>query len=175
MSEWFEIFHEAVTLEWPAQPIIAAMATSNAQGIPSVRNVVCRIQGEQRFFITTDSRSQKSKHIQTSPQIELAFWLPRRREQFRIIAIAELWPDPQPIWDDLSDQTRASFYWPAPGQPLQADNFPTKPSPGRKPPPHFQVLFLGPQQVDHLELTPQPHRRRRWSSATGWKLENLNP
>ncbi len=174
MTEWFSIFLQAVTDEWKDQPLIAAMATADADGSPHVRNVVCRLYGDQ-FFITTDSRSEKSKHIQSLALCELAFWLPRRREQFRIMAIAEIDSVDEQVWQDLSDQTRATFYWPPPGQPLQPDQIPPKNRPSRSPPATFQLISIKPEQVDHLELQPNPHRRRRWRLHTNWQLENLNP
>src|SRR5258705_12721588 len=109
MTEWFSIFLEALTDEWKDHPLIAAMATVDAQGSPHVRNVVCRLYGDQ-FFSTTDSRRAKSNHIQSMPLCELAFWLPRRREQFRIGAIAQIDPVNDNGCRDLTDQTPATFY-----------------------------------------------------------------
>jgi pyridoxamine 5'-phosphate oxidase len=42
-------------------------------------------------------------------------------------------------------------------------------------PEHFQLLRIALVQVELLELTGQPHRRRRWRLETGWQEEPLNP
>jgi pyridoxamine 5'-phosphate oxidase len=76
----------------------------------------------------------------------------------------------------LSDSTRATFFWPHPGQPLNPDElFPDAIGPAAGPPATFEVLIIRPDQVEHLDLNPHPHRRRRWRRQTNWELENLNP
>jgi pyridoxamine 5'-phosphate oxidase len=42
-------------------------------------------------------------------------------------------------------------------------------------PAHFLLLRIALHQVEALELTGHPHRRRRWQMVTGWAEETLNP
>jgi pyridoxamine 5'-phosphate oxidase len=42
-------------------------------------------------------------------------------------------------------------------------------------PEHFLLLRIVLDQVELLELTGHPHRRRRWRASTGWEEETLNP
>jgi len=42
-------------------------------------------------------------------------------------------------------------------------------------PDHFLLLRIALSQVELLELTDHPHRRRRWREETGWLEEALNP
>jgi PPOX class probable FMN-dependent enzyme len=174
MIEWLQIFRNALTAEWGTAPAIAALATVDETGHPHVRNVVCReITADGTIRITSDARSSKNRHIRANPHVELTLWLPARREQFRISAMASLGMDKK-LWDQLPETTRATFFWPAPGQPrAAAEAF--APTPLTQPPANFEVLLLTPQEVDHLELCITPHRRRRWRRNSDWALEELNP
>jgi pyridoxamine 5'-phosphate oxidase len=37
------------------------------------------------------------------------------------------------------------------------------------------LLRIALEQVELLELTGQPHRRRRWCAGDGWAEQALNP
>ena len=64
---------------------------------------------------------------------------------------------------------------PHPGHSALPAAFP-KAIPASDPPPaSFEVIVLTPQVVEHLDLNPHPHRRRRWSREAGWAAEELNP
>ena len=39
----------------------------------------------------------------------------------------------------------------------------------------FRLLRIGLEQVELLELTNHPHRRRRWCREDGWAEQRLNP
>jgi hypothetical protein len=113
--------------------------------------------------------------------------MPSRREQFRIrgrmevirennkTADAKMRPR---LWRSLSDATRATFFWPAPGTTLVTDPaaFPTAIGVDEPVPATFEVLALDrPMQVEYLNLNPHPHDRRRWREENGWQEERLNP
>jgi len=42
-------------------------------------------------------------------------------------------------------------------------------------PESFVLLRIGLERVELLELGAQPHHRRRWRAASGWREEPLNP
>jgi pyridoxamine 5'-phosphate oxidase len=177
MSEWLAILKESLASEWENPPIIAALATVDSTGNPHVRHVVCRrIDGDGNVTITSDARSAKNQHILHNPHAELAIWLPQKRQQFRIAGSISIEQRRDEIWRDLSDSTRATFFWPTPAEPLNrkevfADAVPASVNP----PPSFEVLLLAPNQVEQLELEGHPHRRRRWRRAADWTEEELNP
>jgi pyridoxamine 5'-phosphate oxidase len=66
--------------------------------------------------------------------------------------------------------------WPSPGAALEADApFPAALEDNTPLPEHLQLLRIGLTQVELLELMPQPHRRRRWRLADGWREQAVNP
>jgi pyridoxamine 5'-phosphate oxidase len=42
-------------------------------------------------------------------------------------------------------------------------------------PDHFVLLRIAIGQVELLELTGTPHRRRRWRADQQWREQDLNP
>jgi PPOX class probable FMN-dependent enzyme len=177
MTDWLAILKQSVSGEWENPPIIAALATADSNGNPHVRHVICRrIDDNGNIIITSDSRSAKNQHIRAKPNVELSLWLPQKREQFRIAGTISLDPRREEIWRDLSNSTRATFFWPPPADPRNPDQVFADAVPATvNPPANFEVLLLTPEQVEHLELSPHPHRRRRWCRSSNWILEELNP
>lgn len=171
---------EALDGEYGPRPRVAALATVDPAGRPRVRSVVCRRVGPGRIWVASDARSAKNAEVRTSPSVELAFWLPGRREQFRIAGRAEILAgaDRQAAWERLSDSARALFCWPAPGTPRVdgPDAYPaTIPAEGPIPA-AFELLAIEPEAVESLDLKPHPHRRRRFRRAgADWTVEELNP
>ena len=176
MNDWLAILKESVAGEWDNPPPIAALATVDSIGHPHVRHVVCRrIDDDGNIWITSDARTAKNQHVRDNPNAELALWLPQKREQFRIAGTISINPKREEIWREMSDSTRATFFWPAPGQPPNPQqSFATAVSTTVDPPPNFQVLVLTPEQVEHLELSPHPHRRRRWQRSSNWACQQIN-
>jgi pyridoxamine 5'-phosphate oxidase len=177
MNKWLAILRESVANEWENPPIIAALATVDANGHPHVRHIVCRrIDDAGHITITSDSRSAKNQHVRANPNVELSLWLPQKRQQFRIAGTISIDQRREEIWRDLSDTNRATFFWPIPGDPLNSDEtFPAAIPASVMPPLNFELLLLTPEQVEHLDLFPHPHHHRRWRRATNWFLEELNP
>jgi PPOX class probable FMN-dependent enzyme len=178
MSEWLAILRESVAGEWENPPIIAALATADSSGNPHVRYVVARrIDDDGVITLTSDARSAKNQHIRANPNVELSLWLPQKRQQFRIAGTVSIDSRCDQVWRGLSDATRATFFWPTPAQPLSRDQTFANAIPATvNPPPNFELLALWPQQVEHLDLNPHPHRRRRWLRSTeGWLFDDLNP
>jgi len=177
MTDWLAILKESVHEEWENRPVVASLATVDASSNPHVRHVICRLIDDQgNITITSDARSAKNLQIRGNPHVELSLWLPQKRQQFRIAGTISTDSRRDEIWRNLSDSTRATFFWPTPGQPRTADQSFDDAIPDTvTPPPNFEVLLLTPDQVEHLDLNPHPHRRRRWLRSTNWIVEELNP
>ncbi len=63
----------------------SALATIDRNGAPRVRSVICRkISADGSVWAISDGRSEKNEQLKASPHAEMCFWLPGRREQFRV-------------------------------------------------------------------------------------------
>ncbi|HEY9861042.1 MAG TPA: hypothetical protein V6D16_16165, partial [Candidatus Obscuribacterales bacterium] len=81
-------------------------------------------------------------------------------------------------WQELSDAARLQFTWPTPGQPKQeAAAFAAQPPDATEPLPHFCLLLLEPEQVDHLELRGDPQNRCLYQRNLNqdWSAQSINP
>jgi pyridoxamine 5'-phosphate oxidase len=168
MSAWIDELRIALDDEYADRPVVGVLATVDRDGA---------------VWVGTDQRSFKNGQVRHTPFAELVFWLPSRREQFRLSGSVDVLcstdDDPRrlALWRSLSDATRAMFFWPPPGRPLDADPdaFPDSMPADVEPPDDFELLVLEPDRVDHLDLKPSPHRRRRWHAAGDWEEQVLNP
>lgn len=159
------------------------LATVAVDGTPRVRTLVFRgWAGPAELDLLTDGRSAKPAELHHHNAVELCWLLPRARSQFRLRGrLATLAADAdaqerQRHWQALSPGGRALWGWPEPGAPLEPSAaFPHQLSDDTPMPPHFQLLRIGLHQVELLELTDHPHRRRRWGVEGGWQEEALNP
>jgi pyridoxamine 5'-phosphate oxidase len=134
------------------------------------------------FDLLSDGRSAKAAELQRKPAVELCWLLPRARCQFRLRGAVVILPSEQDQkerrqhWQTLSPSGRALWAWPEPGVPLQAGApFPAELADDTPLPGHFRLLRIAVDQVELLELTAHPHRRRRWCRDGGWAEEPLNP
>src|SRR5687767_9132257 len=135
LSTFVEMLRVSLATEFGDRPWPAAFATPNGlAGHPlpvDVRMVICRkVEADGSTLYCSDGRSNKNWQLVPSGGAAVAFWLPIRREQFRIrgrvdviradnkTAKAALRAQ---LWTSLSDATRATFFWPAPGTPRVAD------------------------------------------------------
>ena len=159
------------------------LATVAADGTPRVRTLVFRgWAGPAALDLLTDGRSAKPSELQHQNAVELCWLLPKARSQFRLrgrkatLAADEKEQERQRHWQALSPEGRALWGWPEPGAPLEASAaFPNQLPDDTPMPPHFELLRIDLHQVELLELTHHPHRRRRWRLQSGWLEEALNP
>jgi len=182
LYEWVNALKEDLATNAPNGPWVAALATVDELGRPHARSVVCRRVGEDgSIFFFSDARSQKNQQLRHRPDAEAVFWISGRRTQYRLTGRVEIQSDPDSaeraaFWFQLSDASRALFFWPEPGKPLEADaSFPAAIPETSAAPPTFEVLILRTHQVERLEISPQPHRRTRWRADRAWTREPLNP
>lgn len=159
------------------------LATVASDGSPRVRTLVFRgWRDVSTLELFTDARSSKVEDLAVEPRAELCWLLPKARCQFRLRGVAlKLAPETQQEreqahWMQLRPEGRALWGWPAPGQPLEATaHFPSAIPDGTPTPDSFVLLSLEIHQVELLELTGSPHRRRRWIANNGWQVTDLNP
>ena len=169
------------------------LATVAADGTPRVRTLVFRGWGAAtQLDLLTDGRSAKLTELQSNPAVELAWLLPRARAQFRlrgqaqILAAAPASAEHHHHWQVLTPGGRALWGWPLPGAPFSgAEAFPAELPPETPIPANFVLLRIALQQVELLDLSGHPHRRRRWCAGDGdgdgnrdgdgWSETELNP
>ena len=159
------------------------LATVAADGTPRVRTLVFRgWAGPAELDLLTDGRSAKPAELRGQPAVELCWLLPRARCQFRLRGELQTLPpeqeqrERQRHWQGLTAGGRALWGWPPPAEPLDpATPFPQELAADAAMPAHFLLLRLALRQVELLELTDHPHRRRRWRVERDWAEERLNP
>ena len=181
--EWLDELRAAMEAEKLTGRLIGTLATVDAGGLPRARSVVCRRVDEKgAVWVASDARSGKNEQLRQNPHAELVVWLPTPRLQFRVqgeirLLDAKAGGDERAkLWRELSDTARALFFWPAPGAPrAEGDAFPPTVPADRAAPDTFEVLVLSPDQVDRLDLKPQPHVRRRWRRRDDWRGVDVNP
>lgn len=89
---------EAETSE-PNDPNAAALATATASGAPSVRMVLAKRVGEERFCFFTNEESQKGRQLAENPRAALCFHWKSLRRQVRIEGtIAKLSEDASDVY-----------------------------------------------------------------------------
>lgn len=181
---WSHCLRESLNAEFGDRPNVATLATVDGDARPRARTVVVReIDDRDHLLIVSDARSEKNHQLAHTGSCELVFWLPTRREQYRLTGlatIATVTDDPQRVqrlWRALPEATRAMFHWPAPGQPRAApdDAFPAT-LPADAPPPHnFTLISFRADLIDRLQLAIAPHRRTRWNQRNAYAPEDVNP
>ncbi len=159
------------------------LASVGSDGAPRLRTLVFRgWVGPSNLDLLTDARSNKVTELAAEPRLELCWLLPTSRCQFRMrgMLMQLLAKDEQAArarhWQQLQPAERALWAWPEPGAPLEARaHVPAELAEGSPLPACFVLLRIELQQVELLELTGVPHKRRRWCSDRNWQEERLNP
>jgi pyridoxamine 5'-phosphate oxidase len=159
------------------------LASVAVDGTPRLRTLVFRgWAAASELDLLTDGRSAKVAELRHQPAVELGWLLPRARCQFRlrgrllVLPVEQEASERQRHWQGLMPEGRALWGWPPPGEPLEAGAcFPAELGDQLPIPDSFQLLRIGLEQVELLELTNHPHRRRRWCREDGWREQHLNP
>jgi hypothetical protein len=138
------------------------LATIRPDGTPANRTVVFRgfLERPDRLLCASDARGDKVGQLHRNPAVELCWYFPRSREQFRLRGTATLIEagDPGGPREEL-----AVFDIPAPAK--------------ASPPAEFCLIVMEPEQVDHLALRPFPHKRDVYErdGAGKWFVTAVNP
>ncbi|WZO98191.1 pyridoxamine 5'-phosphate oxidase family protein [Isosphaeraceae bacterium EP7] len=162
------------------------LATVRPDGRPANRTLVFRgfAPGSDALLVATDSRSSKLRQL---PWGEVCWLFAGTRQQFRILgkltAVGpgrdeEFAAERVRLWRAQSPAARIQYAWPEPGGHRADPSAFELPAPDAdRPPAVFTLLILDPEEVDHLDLRPTPHRRTRWVRAGHgeWAPEPLNP
>jgi PPOX class probable FMN-dependent enzyme len=165
------------------------LATIDAEGYPANRTVVFRgfVEASDLLRIVSDTRSSKVAQIQAQPMAAACWYFSKTREQFRLrgeltlitaeTAAAEDQNMRQQLWQNLSDAARQQFTWPTPGQVRQDSAFPAEPPDHQTPLPHFCLVLLQPNRVDHLALRGNPQDRMIYTLRPqgDWQTQTVNP
>ena len=185
--EWVDELRAALDREHSAAtcavPRVATLATVDRSGAPHARGVICRrIEPDGELLFVSDARAEKNLHVRGEPRVEAVFWLPAVQAQFRVAgtmrvtSVGQDEPLRRALWRELTDETRALFHWPTPGIAVAADEvYPRAASADVPPPATFEVLTLTPAQVERLNISMFPHRRRRWRADANWSGVDVNP
>lgn len=177
------------------------LATVSPTGCPTNRTVVFRgfrPETNQLQFVT-DQRSEKILHLRHQPWVEVCWYFPKSREQFRLAGPMQVLDasrsDPgaqtlrRSLWVSLSEAARAQFSGPTPGLPcpsllrdavsldtrVPVPDSPLSPLDPSNPLPDFCALVLDPRVVDHLQLRVPQLRCRYSSNINDWSTEAINP
>ncbi|MFT6895776.1 MAG: pyridoxamine 5'-phosphate oxidase [Paraglaciecola sp.] len=161
------------------------LATIDAQGIPNCRTMVFRGFGEgsDTLVMHTDLRSDKIQPLKYQNTVEVCWYFPLTREQFRLQGKIELIDSPEHPqealrkghWHELSDDVRAAYTpfaisenMPAPKLEERSQHSPSE---------YFALLQLITKRVDHLQLSPLPHRRSLYQkdNQNCWQSSVIQP
>ncbi|MBW4693357.1 MAG: pyridoxamine 5'-phosphate oxidase family protein [Lyngbya sp. HA4199-MV5] len=165
------------------------LATVRADQRPANRTIVFRgfLDDSNQLQFVTDARNAKADQIDRCPWGEACWYFPKTREQFRLSGAlclvkadhtdSALQKARQALWQSLSDTARTQFAWAYPGKPqMNKDGFNVSTPDATTPLPHFCLLLLDPQEVDHLELRGDP--QNRWlhqHDGSSWSVQAINP
>ena len=185
LQEWLEA---AANAGW-REPNAMALATSDAEGQPHCRMVLCKRIDDSGIVFFTNARSDKGRQLAANPRAAVTFWwaMPRER-QIRIEGIVT------PTEDALND---AYFYSrPRAAQLASAASPQSEVVSGREElerrvaeleqatadktvprPAHWHGYRLAPQVLEFWQgRAARLHDRFRYErAATGWRIERLAP
>lgn len=142
-----------------------ALATLDAQSLPTLRTVVLRDYRERCLEFHTDTRSAKWDELGKSCQAAWCFWDPETKEQLRIQGACTLHHQnaaSQEAWKRLPAHTQASYgIDSAPKTPIQdADGFDFIEDLQDA---HFGVIRCTAFSMDWLKLGRPKHKRAQFT------------
>ena len=153
------------------------LATVSDKNKPRLRTVVFRgWSRESSMFFFTDRRSEKIKHLEFNPHAEVLWFFYKSKTQFRFKGeINELF-DNVNYWDNLSEKSKASWFWESPGKKKNTAFKSSFQQPANLyKPKNFVVLELKIYSVDLLILEKPIHKRYLWESKNNWEKTAINP
>ncbi len=173
------------------------LATVDGEHQPQNRTVAFRgfVENTDQLQFAVDSRSEKLPQILTNPKAQACWYFRKTREQFRItgrlipILAPSLMLHPEPetqllrerLWDQISERSRALWFWPEPKGPrAEAAEFVSKVPKETAVPDTFVLLLLDPTEVDHLALKgdedyPQVRHLYVRQDGSPWQKYPVNP
>jgi pyridoxamine 5'-phosphate oxidase len=161
------------------------IATIDGDGRPANRTLTFRFFiSEDRLIFTTDTRTEKIRHLTQHPYAEACWYFTESRTQFRLsgkLSVvtssddAECMTARQRTWRERTNASRQSFTWPSAGETIaNKENF-SLPCP-QEPPDNFGLLILAPERVECLNLFKHPHERIIHERVNQvWYQRQINP
>tara|TARA_Y100001978_G_scaffold112626_1_gene100447 strand:- start:1003 stop:1548 length:546 start_codon:yes stop_codon:yes gene_type:complete len=150
-------------------------ATITSKHSPRLRTVVFRgWKSANSMLIYTDNRSEKIKEIEQNNNIEILWLFSKSKSQFRFKGKAYELSDTQMYWDNLTPQSKVTWYWPYPGKKVNKEKLNIKENKLVKPN-NFSVLEIKVTSVDLLQLVKPVHKRYKWEIKNNWEKIELNP
>ena len=151
------------------------IATTSKDNLPRLRTVVFRGWSEvNSMLIYTDRRSEKINDININNNVEILWLFPKSKTQYRLKGEAYEIKENIRFWDNLSENSKKTWFWPNPGDKLSQLSAYDTPSKLERPE-TFIVLEVKMNYVELLKLERPIHKRCYWSKKNSWKRIELNP
>ena len=154
-------------------------STIGIDNSPRVRTVVFRGWSEKyEMEIFTDQRSEKFKELEKNNKVEICWFFPKAKCQFRFKGIAKIEMEEEAVvfWQNLSPNSRSLWAWPMPGAKYNMSySYPSLIKDGVSKPENFVLLKIDIFEVDKLLLQKPIHIRKRWMKSSSWIEERINP
>lgn len=160
----------------PKHPFRYVNLGTTGENFPQVRTVVLReVTLELEFLVFTDYRSEKVREIQTSSQVALHFYHPKKMLQIRVEAKAEIHFQnelAEQYWKKIPDGRKSEYTGRhAPGAPISNPDMGWEMSEKS----FFTVLKISPQQIEALQLSKAGHLRIQFEKGNQWEGRWLVP
>ncbi len=150
-------------------------ATISEDNEPRIRTVVFRgWLKENSMLIFTDSRSEKVKDIKINNQVEVLWFLPKSKSQFRFKGYANTVDEDIYYWKNLNDNSKSSWFWPNPGEQFNSEEYKGVHNKLLRPN-NFLVYEISIHTVELLKLENPLHKRYLWKEDDGWIQKRINP
>ena len=125
------------------------IATTSKDNLPRLRTVVFRGWSEAHsMLIYTDRRSQKINDINLNNNVELLWLFPKSKSQYRLKGKAYEIKENIKFWNNLSEHSKSTWFWPHPGEKLSQKKFFDAPKVLKRPE-TFTVLEI---KINYVEL-----------------------
>jgi hypothetical protein len=160
---------------------LAALASVDGTGAPSVRSVILRDcdPGAGTVAFATDTRSAKVVQIEGEPRVALTVWDDGTGVQVRLTghAVVAGADERRRRWGALGPRTRRGYGSPSvPGTPLGPGDAPAEPDDEDAWLDRFAWVAVRVDRVDRLDISAYPHDRAVFvRAATGWSGARVVP
>ena len=95
------------------------IATTSKDNLPRLRTVVFRGWSEvNSMLIYTDRRSEKINDININNNVEILWLFPKSKTQYRLKGETYEIKENIRFWDNLSENSKTTWFWPNPGDKL---------------------------------------------------------
>jgi len=151
------------------------LATTSIDNLPRLRTVVFRgWSGSHSMLIYTDRRSEKIKDINKNNKVELLWLFEKSKSQYRFKGETYEIKENIKFWNNLSEHSKSTWFWPNPGEKLSQKKFFDTPKVLKRPE-TFTVLEIKINYVELLKLERPIHKRCCWTERNDWERKELNP